>query len=107
VVENSAQKSPGQRAVSEELVDQLDALKRELAHAQERFRRAGDGGRQRVLESLRAIARFLHRFDDEQINDLLQPVYALGWALVQLGDSVRAPMHGLCRRHGPHGRQLR
>src|SRR5262245_53851791 len=69
-----------------------DLRKVGLAHAHTRFREGTDGGREGALESLRAIVRFLRRFDDDQISDLLQPVYALGWALVQLGDGVRAPM---------------
>ena len=89
---NTEEGGSGQQTVSKELATALEALEHELAHGQVRFREAGDGGREGALESLRATVRFLHRIDDNQISDLLQPVYALGWALVQLGDGVRAPM---------------
>lgn len=91
-MKDNTQEQPGKQPVSKELVTAIEALKHELAHAHTRFREGTDGCRDGALESLRAIVRFLHRFDDDQISDLLQPVYALGWALLQLGDGVRAPM---------------
>jgi len=75
--------------ISIEIAEVLATLKRELVHAQERFREAGDGGREGALEALRALVNFVDCFCDDEISDLLQPVYELGLAISQRGNGLR------------------